>query len=312
MDIVLNYVYERDIDLLVIEEIVSNKEFANIFFSKIGMRDNEVLKAYHSLTHISLGESDITIVIKNGERKHALLIENKIDAIAMKNQFMRYQKRGCLGIEKQEYDSFDIFIICPKEYLAVNEEAKLYPYWVTYEEFVEYFSNKDDYRSDYKLTVIKKALEKKSTGYQVIEHKTITRFWESYYDFQEQNFPHLYLNRIKGPRGSRAYWPIFKTDNKKIKIMHKADRGYVDLTFEGTGENINYIRKLLKDKLDDDMTIEKTSKSTSVRIKVPKINFEGDFYHYIEELFKVFEAINRLHFFANELDYNDIYNIKIR
>ncbi len=71
-------VMERDIDYIIMEEFVSSKQFANIFLSKIGLTDSEILLLEHSKTDVELGESDITIIVKNGDVKHGLLIENSL------------------------------------------------------------------------------------------------------------------------------------------------------------------------------------------------------------------------------------------
>ena len=75
-------VIERDIDRIILEEFASSKEFLDVFLSKIKMSNLEVVELEHSKTDIELGESDITIIVKDRDIKHGILIENKIDAIA--------------------------------------------------------------------------------------------------------------------------------------------------------------------------------------------------------------------------------------
>lgn len=55
------------------------------------------------------GESDITVVIEMEGRRYALLIEDKIDALAMPDQQFRYTTRGDKVIAKQEYDEYRDF-----------------------------------------------------------------------------------------------------------------------------------------------------------------------------------------------------------
>lgn len=72
------------------------------------------------------GESDITMIVEKNNHKTGLLIEDKIDAIAMPNQRERYNIRGQRGIDNKLYDEFYVFMIAPLDYLKNNSEAHLY------------------------------------------------------------------------------------------------------------------------------------------------------------------------------------------
>ncbi len=119
-------VYEKDMDMLFLEEIAVNPEFASIFLSKIGIDNATVLEVEQSKTDPEFGESDMTIIFQVYNKKHALLIEDKIDAVAMPEQCSRYSKRGDIGVQNGEYDSYDVFIVAPEKYLLQNAEAGHY------------------------------------------------------------------------------------------------------------------------------------------------------------------------------------------
>ena len=125
--------------------------------------------------------------------------------------------------------------------------------------------------------LIKKAIKEKKKWYKVVENKAVTLFWKKYYELVENKFNDLKLNRIKGPRGSDANWPIFYTPIKKIKILHKADRGYVDLTFRRVSQYYSEVYDIVKNVLKENMTLQKTAKSLAIRIDVPEIDFKKDF-----------------------------------
>lgn len=55
---------KRDIDLLVLEEFLANKDFAKIFLNKVGISNYKIISAYHSLLDPVYGESDIMIIIE--------------------------------------------------------------------------------------------------------------------------------------------------------------------------------------------------------------------------------------------------------
>ena len=124
--------------MLILEEMALSQEFADIFLSKVGLSGAKVVEVEHSKMDVELGETDITVIVQNGDSKHGLLIEDKIDAIAQPEQCKRYDERGKLGVKNNDYDSYDVFIVAPQKYITDNEEASKYSNKVLYEELVNY------------------------------------------------------------------------------------------------------------------------------------------------------------------------------
>ena len=171
------------------------------------------------------------------------------------------------------------------------------------------FMKKIDYMEILRLdgeNLIKKAIKEKKKRYKVVENKAVTLFWEKYYDLVENKFSDLKLNRIKGPRGSDANWPIFSTPIKKIKILHKADRGYVDLTFRNVSQYYSEVYDIVKNVLKENMTLQKTAKSLAIRIEVPEIDFKKDFEEQEENVIKCVEVVRELQEFMKKIDYMEI------
>lgn len=123
MSIGFEKVFERDIDLLVINKFNNDNNFKEFFLNRIGFSGFDVIDSYHSLSDKN-GESDITIILEKDDEKIGILIEDKIDAIAMPRQKERYDKRGNKGISKGLYDKYYLFIIAPKDYLDTNLKEK--------------------------------------------------------------------------------------------------------------------------------------------------------------------------------------------
>ena len=112
MKIDLYDVTEQDMDMLIIEEFICNESLRNLFYDheKVKLCHNFLVsEAYRSLSDED-GESDITFILSDGKTKVAILIEDKIDAIAMPNQRARYDIRGHKGIENGQYNSFYVFM----------------------------------------------------------------------------------------------------------------------------------------------------------------------------------------------------------
>lgn len=302
MEFRVEKVLERDIDLLIINKFLSDKSFANLFLSKIQEVDYNIERIEHSLTDEN-GESDITVIFSKDNIRIALLIENKIDAVAMPNQRYRYDLRGAKGVEKGIYDKFFVFITAPQDYLNENLEAQKYEIRISYEELRTYFAN-----DIFAQSLIDRALEEKKAGYQVIENKAVTQFWSRYYDFVKTNYPMFELNEVSGARGSKAVWPYLKTPIKNVSIIHKSDKGYLDLTFAKMGSHYDIFSKYFDSVIDKDMTIWQTNNSMAIRIKVPIIDFKMSFDDYIQEMGFIMESAKRLTSLLSKVDVYQLYN----
>ena len=300
MEFSIEKVSERDIDLYIINKFINDSKFKELFLEKINCKNYQVCKCLHSFSDEN-GESDITIILENDNRKIGLLIEDKINAKAMPEQYERYILRA----EKQKheglFDNYYIFIIAPKSYIDSNTEAKKYDNKISYEEILDYISG-----DVYGESLIKKAIEEKKKGYEVIENKAVTLFWEKYYEMVENRFSDLKLNRYEGARGSDANWPIFFTPIEKIQIFHKSDRGFVDLTIRSVSQYYFEVYDIVKNVLKENMTLQKTGKSLAIRIRVPKIDFEKDFKEQEENVIKCLEVVRELQEFMRKIDYMEI------
>ena len=125
--------------------------------------------------------NDIAAIFKDLEgRKTAILIENKIDALAQPNQAARYRSRGDAGIEKTWWHKYRTCMIAPQAYLDANSEAELYDARVSYESIKEWFQHVEtDCRSAYRAEVGENAIEQNRRGYKPIPHVGVTHSPES-------------------------------------------------------------------------------------------------------------------------------------
>ncbi len=306
-------VIERDIDILILEEIVFSQKFADIFLSKVGLSGAKVIEVEHSKTDIELGETDITVIVQNGGKKHGLLIEDKIDAIAQPEQCKRYDDRGKLGVKNNDYDSYDVFIVAPEKYLKDNDEAMKYPNKVLYEELVKYFSGKTDVRSKFKLVQLEQAISHQRTGYKVVEVASVTRFWNNYIDYQNEKYGRLMSLNNKGPKGAKSTWFTYKTVHKDVTIVHKTEKGYVDLSFRGGNGKIDKLVKWFEDDIENfkesGMTVETAGKSAVLRIKVSKVDVFDEFDKYIDNVDEGLKAVEKFNEIALHLNQRKLQDI---
>ena len=300
MEFSIEKVSERDIDLYIINKFLNDSKFKELFLKKINCQNYQVCKCLHSLSDEN-GESDITIILENDNRKIGLLIEDKINAIAMQKQYERYILRAEKQKHKGLFDNYYIFIIAPKSYIDSNTEAKKYDNKISYEEILDYISG-----DVYGESLIKKAIEGKKKGYEVVENKAVTLFWEKYYDMVENRFSDLELKTKKGPKGSKTRWPVFHTPIKKIHIIHESNKGCLELRFRNVSLYYSEVYDIVKNVLKENMKLKRTGKSLAIRIDVPEIDFKKDFEEQEENVIKCLEEVKELQKFMRKIDYKEI------
>lgn len=302
-------VSEHDMDMLFMEEFVCSESFLSLFTNKVGIINAKVVSVYSSKTDPYLGESDITVIVESDNERIGLLIENKIDAIAMPEQAARYSLRGEKGLDKGDYDRYFVFIIAPKKYLSENYEAKKYPNMVDYETVLAYFERMKDLRSEFKIQQIIHAIEKQKKGYQVDIDNDVTDFWREYSEYQKKHYPDiLFMYRGEG-KGSSATWIRINTVIPYLYMIHKTETGFVDLNFDGCAEKMVAIEGFLSDTIGDYLkkgfTVQRTGKSAAIRSLVPVLNMHVPFGEQIERIQTCFEAIKKTSDLVKSMDFNE-------
>lgn len=287
MKIIFDTALERDMDLLILEEFVSDPDFARIFLGTVGITEAySIEQAVHSLRDADLGESDIVFVLNINGVRHAIHIEDKIDALAMPNQRDRYTLRAEKDIAAGLYDAYSFLIVAPEKYLSVNKEARKYEHQVTYEQLRRFFADKKDPRSQYKLALIDRAICEQKNGYQWEANPGVVRFCTAMDAYQKKHFPGL-------PIGTQAWWRGYKTLLPNATIVYKANKGFCDLQFSNCSPQELYPR--VKDHITDRMTIAKAGKSASVRIFTEPVWFEHRFEDKIPQVDQALTALSELY-----------------
>lgn len=291
--IALDTTLERDIDLLIMEEFIADKDFARIFLGAVGLDCEYIVKkVIHSKTDAALGESDIVIILEINGKRHAIQIEDKIDAIAMPRQHDRYDLRAQKDIEAGEYDSYSVLIVAPEKYLEINKEAKKYEHQVKYEQMREHFAAKNDARSQYKLALIDRAIYDQKNGYQWEANPGVVAFCTKMNAYKKTKYPGL-------PDGSIAWWSGYPTLIPGTTIVFKANKGCCDLQFAHTVARELFAK--IGNQLSERMNIVQAGKSASVRIVVSPIWLENNFEDNIVEVDEALNALWELYEFSKKL-----------
>ena len=306
-------VLERDLDMLMIEEFVCSKAFLKIFTDKVGINSESLCSVYFSKTDISLGETDITVIIESNKEKIGLLIENKIDAIAMPEQANRYFQRGEKGIERGEYNSFYVFIVAPRKYLQQNTEAQKYSHRVEYEVLASYFEKKKGLHSQFKLHLLRQAIEKQKRGYQVEKDTAVTEFWRMYSNYQKEYYPEIEMVYGNSIKGAKSRWPRFRTVIDQLYIIHKTESGFIDLTFNKCADRLIDVEEMLssinRDYHEQGFSVHKAMRSAVVRMRVPVLNLHQPFENQLKEVDVGLHAIKTMSELVKKFSYRQVMSL---
>ena len=296
---VFDDISERDMDMLFMEEFACSPNFLKLFTGDVGIAAPACVKSIQiSKMDPALGESDLTVIIESNSKKIGLLIEDKIDAIAMPEQSARYLLRGEKGIKNGEYDEFHVFIVAPEKYLSQNAEAQKYPHKIRYERIISYFEGLTDPRAEFKLQQLLQAVDKQKKGYQVEVDPAVTAFWKEYSAFQKSRYSDLNLLYNGEDKGANSTWPNYNTIYKGLNIIHKTEKGFADLTFDRCADSIAEIEEMLSKAVENyqqnGFTIHKTGKAAALRLTVPKLDLHKPFDEQLSRVDDCLAAIKRL------------------
>lgn len=296
MNIKIDTTIERDIDLLILEEFISDPEFAKIFLDAARINEEYIVEeAIHSKRDSEYGESDIVFILNINGKRHALHIEDKIDAIAMPNQSGRYIDRAEKEIGAGEYDLYSVLIVAPEKYLEANAEAQKYRRKVRYEQMRDFFASKNDIRSKYKLALIERAITDQKNGYQYEANTKMVEFCEKMNKYQKTEYPGL-------PLGSVAWWRYYPTVMDDVAVVFKANKGFCDLQFGHTTkeELISRVYELMTER----MNVVQAGRSASIRITVTPIDYEEGFEENTSKVDEALSAINALFMLSKKIAAN--------
>lgn len=286
-------VSEWDTTTMFMSAFTSNPVFLSLFLLKTidAGKEYSIETVFRSKLETGLGETDLQVNYivnpgKTDEETHAILIENKIDALETDNQYARYVLRAEKGVERGEFSSYSIFILCPEQYRNRNSEASKYPCFVSYEDCINYFEKKGDSFSSYCSLLLHDAI---STA----KHKNDTKIdpvavnsLRSYKKYAEEHYPALTIKNNTKSGKVNGWWVKIGVSLKNASITHKTAAGAVDLSIWHSASKYNQfkvVEKWLNDSGYKNIKAVRTQNSSTFRIKVPQIDMSKPFDSWVKE-----------------------------
>ena len=275
-DQIFTAVSERDIDLLLLEEIWSSAYFREWLLKSLGFpaeRQLGLIGAWHSLS-ADTGESDLVVLVTD-EQGHrcALMIEDKIYAAPQPRQSERYRERGTNGMAKGYWDSYLTCMTAGDTYLATTAEAKNYDRQLSHEAIRSWFQAQAETseRARYKVAVLTAAIEKSRRGYMKLELPEATRFLSGYWRIARDEFPDLGMSEPP-PAGPRSQWVFFRSPAPGLQLLHKLSKGWVDLVVQGGAARLEALKAANTDVLSRKVALQAVGKSAVFRVAVREID----------------------------------------
>lgn len=278
MKISISGICERDMDLFLIEELVADRDLLVWLFTRcdlVGEPDFDELAFTHSAV-VGNGESDVEVraKLKDG-RSIVILIENKVDASFQPRQAERYRERAEDFCRKGLVDAAVTLLFAPSCYIGKNPASHGFDVTLTYEELRDWIAKrqKRDDRARYKEMLLLAAIEKSGRGYSPLVDGAVSSFQHRYWEMVCTLEPDIKMNEPKGrPSGSTFIQFRSKGLPKGLVVVHKVDRGFVDLQFKGWGERVPALKTLTDAIREDGMTVECAAGSAAIRLRVPPLN----------------------------------------
>ena len=297
-----NNISERDMDVLFLQLFSSDIGFVEFFLREAEIPSNRVsvVGIELSKTDPDLGESDITVILNVDGKRIELLVEDKIDAIAMPEQPERYIKRGQKAVEHGECEASECYIVCPQKYLDNNEAARKYPHKISYETIRDYLDQNSSPLYRAYCQQISQAIEKAKKPAEVVLNEKANAFFRKYKDYQERFYPMLDL---RTSRNANGYWAQYATALDNTYLHHKIEEGRIDLTFNKAASKTNELQQVaewLRTHSFRSVRAAVISKSGALEITVPKLDMKQPFDSVDKDDIKTcFDAISELVKFAD-------------
>ncbi|PDT73058.1 PD-(D/E)XK nuclease family protein [Bradyrhizobium sp. C9] len=229
VEVVLPRLYERDIDVLLQEELIFNEVVCDVFSSALGF-DATLEISECSLSVVDgTGETDLLARFIVDGKSGVLLIENKIDAAFQPTQPERYRARATelAGTGQEAY----CVLIAPAKYTEGNSAAAHFDARVSYEDVAQAINSQSTERAKHRAALLLRAVQQSKSSYIVIPAREVTTMWQRIYEIARTEFP---LLQMKPPtdKGRNSWWVIFKGNlPSRITIDWKVKNGFLDLSF---------------------------------------------------------------------------------
>lgn len=232
----INKFVERDIDMLLAEELRVNAKFVERILTRFGLVGLVRVPAAHTNVSVVEDGSEADVVatfVTNSGGHHRLFIENKIDAMLMPEQLERYIRRGEGEVRRGIVSAFSVLFFTPSIYQSVE-----LPHGVrqlSFEDAAAMLNESSDLRSQYRASLLLRAIPLRTPverdAHVAASDPYIKEWWNAVYAMLEREYPGFFRHKTKYPR-SVYFAPETAGQASYLRVDFKGHKGEVDLAFK--------------------------------------------------------------------------------
>ncbi|MBM3331330.1 hypothetical protein FJY68_05680 [candidate division WOR-3 bacterium] len=146
-DLTLESVTERDVDLLLVEELKCSEGFREWFLSQLALALGRApwqrlssFRVRHSVSGVGkhAGETDVEVSFAAAGTRVLVLVENKLDAPFQPDQAQRYVLRARELVEQHKYDEALPVLLAPSGYIGSTSTSEEFDAAISYEDVMKY------------------------------------------------------------------------------------------------------------------------------------------------------------------------------
>lgn len=256
----LTHATERDVDLILIEELIASRPFAEWLANKglADLRPNDLTGA-HEVTHSrrrihNRREIDIMLSFRQADGLPiVLLIENKLDTSEQPQQAESYKAAADELIATGRASRVATILIAPTQYLSQHHKfAGKFDRQVGYEELREHFaaragttSGELALRLRHRQALIDQAITKARRGYEAVPLAPIADFSAAYVRLLRDRYPNLIpgpsmlKSKLPGESKTMIFAPAALPNVEgwpQMRLVHQLREGNVNVNFYGWGD----------------------------------------------------------------------------
>lgn len=227
-------VQERDIDLLLLELLHVAPAFAKQFIERVGLTGATIELGRHSV-YRDHGETDVLLILRTGDGRVAVMIEDKIGAPMQPDQCERYHLRGEALCAEGTVERYRTVLFAPAGYLQGVPETERWDYRVSFEEVSEFLTSAAFLGQEWKQAVLVAAAakhgralaaESRSDAFDAV----VAALKTAYRAHVLAHFPYLTATKQEGR--DREYFLRAVGLPTGILFKHAFFRGEVSLIFQ--------------------------------------------------------------------------------
>lgn len=293
----------RDIDLLVVENIIKNPEIARLFLGR-GEAGPLNLISLKYWQEDSPGKPDLTAVFQTEkDRVMLLLVDNAAKMVYQSNK-NTLKNIGEKSLENGLCDRYRCCVLAPRVDLVANrEELEGIP-------VVSYEILRDELAGDpWGEFLLRRGIADRAVPFSAKVNQTVLAFWDKYYQYVKKTYPDLSMNRVNEKVGFQSTTVRFSTSAPGVQIFHKGPEGVVDVVTRLKQYGYSHFEESIRPFLFPGMKTKPKGKDALIYLEVPVIDFSVDFDAQKNQLDQVLEAVVNMQEFMEELDYGGMEQI---